>query len=207
MRNWSAVFLALSFAAAGCGGHRPSAPAPPATVGASDVAPDPTGAGKAYAELVFATPLDDAQAAAALLAANDAIVSEANVGATRGQNGDVQAFGEESVTGALESTQAGSDVIAKAGIALDDSPASTAIRNADVETLAALDAAPTSSFDLAFVDARTDACGALLELVDRAILPGVRDAGLAAWVRDFRTRLVDEQMQLATLRAELTKGG
>lgn len=212
----SVVFVFL--AAAACGGSEPAAKAPEPPPAAASTAPattstestanqgvpslasattggaNPEAAGQpassnTSSSTAMSTALSDDQILYVLHAANLAEMEQARVAQTKAKNGRVKRFASMMLKDHGEADSSGNDVAKKVRASL--SPSDTSRRlEADAKQLGSSIAAQKGNeFDRTYIDAQVKEHRAVLDAIDKELLPAVKADDVKQLVQTVRTKV------------------
>jgi putative membrane protein len=158
-----------------------------------------------FAGSAFAQGINDAQIASIVVTANQVDVDAGKLAAERGSRADVKAFGQLMVTDHMGVNKAAVDLAGKLKVTPQDNPTSQALKAGGDKNLAALKALKGPAFDKAYVDHEVAYHQAVLDAVDKTLIPGAQNAELKALITKVRPAFVAHLEHAKQLQASLAK--
>jgi putative membrane protein len=151
----------------------------------------------------FAQPLTDAQIAAIVVTANQVDVDAGRVAATRSSSDAVKTFANLMVTDHTAVNASATALATKLHLTPAENATSQALKDGGTKNLAALKALDGKAFDRAYVAHEVTYHQAVLDALDKQLVPGASNAELKALLVKVRPAFVAHLEHAKHLAAEL----
>jgi len=161
-------------------------------------------AGVAWAESAAPT---DPQIAAIVVTANQVDIDAGKLAESKAQAKDVQAFAQRMVTDHSAVNKAATDLVQKLHVTPQPNPTSASLQKGGDQNLASLQGLTAGAFDKAYVDHEVAYHEAVLQAMDKTLIPSAENAELKALLVKVRPAFVDHLDHAKQLQAQLNKGG
>jgi putative membrane protein len=149
----------------------------------------------------------DAQIAAIVVTANQVDIDAGKLAQTRSQSKEVKAFAGRMVTDHTGVNRSATELVQKLRVTPQSNPTSESLKNGGDENLAKLEQLSGSAFDQAYVDNEVAYHQAVLDAVDKTLIPSARNAELKALLVKVRPAFVSHLEHAKVLQSSLAKGG
>ena len=130
--------------------------------------------------VVSAQAITDAQIAAIVVTANQVDIDAGKLASSKGSSEAVKAFGKQMVTDHTGVNKQAGDLVAKLGVKPEDNPTAQSIKAGGADNVRALSALSGAAFDKAYVDHEVAYHQAVLDAIDKTLIPGAQNAELKA---------------------------
>jgi putative membrane protein len=154
---------------------------------------------------VFAQQINDAQIASIVVTANQVDIDAGTLAAARSTNAEVKRFAELMVKDHTGVNKAATDLAARLGVTPQDNPTSKSLKAGGDKNLERLSALRGAAFDRAYVDNEVAYHAAVLDAVDKTLVPGAKNAELKALLVKVRPAFVAHLEHAKHLQASLGK--
>lgn len=148
----------------------------------------------------------DAQIAAIVVTANQVDIEAGKLAKSKGQSKEVKEFGERMVTDHTGVNKAASELVQKLGVTPESNPTSQALEKGGKDNLANLKKLNGAAFDQAYVDHEVAYHQAVLDAVDKTLIPSAKNAELKALLVKSRPAFVAHLEHAKQLQGSLKKG-
>lgn len=160
------------------------------------------GAGAGWAQNPAPT---DPQIAAIVVTANQVDIDAARLAKSRSTNKDVQDFAQLMITDHSAVNKAATDLVQKLHVTPEPNPTSASLQKGGDDNLAALKKLQGHAFDKAYVDHEVAYHEAVLQAVDKTLIPNAQNAELKALLVKVRPAFVAHLDHARQLQAQLAK--
>ncbi len=198
------ALIAIAVLLSACGSGEP-----PEQQAAEKAAPAPAAAAPAEApagEAVAASAVTDPQIADIVVAANEVDIAAGEMARTRAADPRVKAFAERMVTDHTGVNKAASDLVGKLGVTPEPNPTSKQLRDGGAGTRSGLQGMSGAGFDRAYMDSEVTYHQAVLDALDRTLIPGAQNAELRALLEQTRPAIEAHLQHARELRSALGQG-
>jgi putative membrane protein len=140
------------------------------------------------ASLAQAPP--DAQIAHIVVTANQVDIDAGKLAASQATNADVRKFGEQMVTDHAGVNKRAAALASKLGVKPEDNATSQSLKAGGDKNIARLKALKGAEFDKAYIDNEVTYHQAVLDAVDKTLVPSAKNAELKALIVEVRPAFV-----------------
>lgn len=147
----------------------------------------------------------DPQIAHILVTANQVDIDAGRLAEKDGSTKDVRDFGKQMVTDHTAVNQQASALVKKLGVKPEANDTSASLRKGGDENMAQLRKLKGQQFDKAYVDHEVSYHQAVIDAVDKTLLPSASNADLKALIEKVRPALVQHLEHAKHLQAELSR--
>jgi len=137
-----------------------------------------------------AQAITDAQIAHIVVTANQVDIDAGTLAASKGSNAEVKKFGQQMVTDHTGVNKQASELAAKLNVTPADNPTSQSLKAGGDKNVAALKGLSGAAFDKAYIDNEVAYHQAVLDAVDKTLIPGATNAELKALLVKVRPAFV-----------------
>ena len=137
-----------------------------------------------------AQAITDAQIAHIVVTANQVDIDAGTLAASKGSNAEVKKFGQQMVTDHTGVNKQASELAAKLKVTPADNPTSQSLKAGGDKNVAALKGLSGAAFDKAYIDNEVAYHQAVLDAVDKTLIPGATNAELKALLVKVRPAFV-----------------
>jgi len=162
--------------------------------------------GAAAAQAAGAAPTDP-QIAAIVVTANKVDIDAGKLAKAKSQSKDVKEFAERMITDHTGVNKSATELVTKLKVTPEPNATSESLQKGGVENLAKLKGLKGAAFDKAYIDHEVDYHEAVLEAVDKTLIPSAQNAELKALLVKVRPAFVAHLEHAKRLQGELGKGG
>jgi putative membrane protein len=152
---------------------------------------------------VAAQAVNDAQIASIVVTANQVDIDAGKLAAERASKPEVKKFGELMVTDHTGVNKAAVDLVTKLKVTPQDNPTSQSLKAGGDKNLANLKTLQGAAFDKAYVDQEVAYHAAVLDAVDKVLIPNASNAELKALLVKVRPAFVAHLEHAKRLQASL----
>lgn len=138
----------------------------------------------------FAQAINDAQIAHIVVTANQVDIDAGKLAASKGANPEVKKFGQQMVTDHTGVNKQASELAAKLNVTPADNTTSQSLKAGGEKNLASLKTLSGAAFDKAYIDNEVAYHQAVLDAVDKTLIPGASNAELKALLVKVRPAFV-----------------
>lgn len=149
----------------------------------------------------------DPQIAAIVVTANQVDVDAGKLAKSRSQSREVQAFAQLMVTDHSAVNHAATELVHKLNVKPEPSATSDSLKKGGEENIARLRKLKGSAFDAAYVRNEVEYHEAVLDALDRTLIPGAKNEELKALLIKVRPAFVAHLEHARHLQAQLGKSG
>ncbi|NRO98293.1 DUF4142 domain-containing protein [Paraburkholderia sp. NMBU_R16] len=160
----------------------------------------------AHAQQAVAAPTDP-QIAAIVVTANQVDIDAGKLAGARSHNKDVKSFAHLMVTDHSSVNKSAVDLVHRLNVTPEDNPTSRALKQGGDENLAKLKKLKGAAFDKAYVDHEVAYHEAVLDAVDKTLIPDAQNADLKALLVKVRPAFVAHLEHARQLQTELANKG
>ena len=164
----------------------------------------------AFASLVAwaqtAAPTDP-QIAAIVVTANQVDIDAAKLAESKTRSKDVKAFAQRMVTDHSAVNQAATDLVHRLKVTPEDNAASQSLAQGGQANVAALKQLDGTAFDRAYIDHEVTYHEAVLDALDKTLIPNAQNAELKALLVKVRPAFVAHLEHAKMIQASLGKSG
>ena len=136
--------------------------------------------------LAFAQAPNDAQIAHIVVTANQVDIDAGKLAEKHGSTAEVKAFGKQMVTDHSGVNKQATDLAKKLGVKPEDNPTSQSLKKGGEENMANLKKLKGKEFDKAYVDHEVAYHQAVLDAIDKTLVPDAKNAELKALIVKVR---------------------
>lgn len=154
-----------------------------------------------------ATAPNDAQIAAIVVAANQVDIDAGKLAESKAHSKEVKEFGRLMVVDHGGVNKAATELVQKLKVTPQDNPTAQGLKQGGDENLAQLRKLSGAQFDKAYVDHEVTYHQAVLDAVDKTLVPSARNAELKALLIKVRPAFVAHLEHAKHLQAQLGKSG
>jgi putative membrane protein len=147
--------------------------------------------------------IDDAQIAHIVVTANQVDIDAGKLAASMATNPEVKKFGQQMVTDHTGVNKQAADLAAKLKVTPADNPTSQSLKAGGDKNVATLKGLKGAAFDKAYVDNEVAYHQAVLDAVDKTLIPGASNAELKALLVKVRPAFVAHLEHAKQLQASL----
>ncbi len=144
----------------------------------------------APAAAVSAQGVNDAQIASIVVTANQVDIDAGKLATTQASDPEVKKFGQQMVTDHTGVNKQAVELVTKLKVTPEDNPTSKSLKAGGDENLKTLKGLKGAAFDKAYVDHEVAYHQAVLDAVDKTLLPGAQNAELKALLVKVRPAFV-----------------
>ena len=152
-----------------------------------------------------AQAIDDAQIAHIVVTANQVDVDAGKLAASMATSGDVKKFGQQMVTDHTGVNKQATDLATKLKVTPADNPTSQSLKAGGDKNVANLKTLKGAAFDKAYVDNEVAYHQAVLDALDKTLIPGASNAELKALLVKVRPAFVAHLEHAKTIQSSLGK--
>jgi putative membrane protein len=145
----------------------------------------------------------DAQIAHIVVTANQVDIDAGKLAASKGTNAEVKAFGAQMVKDHTGVNKQASDLAAKLKVKPEDNPTSESLKAGGDKNLATLKGLSGAAFDKAYISNEVAYHQAVLDAVDKTLIPSAQNAELKALIEKVRPAFVAHLEHAKQLQASL----
>ena len=150
-----------------------------------------------------AQAVNDAQIASIVVTANQVDIDAGKLAAERASRPEVKKFGELMVTDHTGVNKAAVELVTKLKVTPQDNPTSQSLKAGGDKNVANLKTLKGAAFDKAYVDQEVAYHQAVLDAVDRVLIPGASNAELKALLVKVRPAFVAHLEHAKKVQASL----
>ena len=150
-----------------------------------------------------AQPVNDAQIASIVVTANQVDIDAGKLASERAAKPEVKKFGELMVTDHTGVNKAAVDLATKLKVTPQDNPTSQSLKAGGDKNVANLKTLKGAAFDKAYVDQEVAYHQAVLDAVDKVLIPGASNAELKALLVKVRPAFVAHLEHAKKVQASL----
>ena len=150
-----------------------------------------------------AQAVNDAQIASIVVTANQVDIDAGKLAAERASKPEVKKFGELMVTDHTGVNKAAVELVTKLKVTPQDNPTSQSLKAGGDKNLANLKTLKGAAFDKAYVDQEVAYHAAVLDAVDKVLIPGASNAELKALLVKVRPAFVAHLEHAKKVQASL----
>jgi putative membrane protein len=145
----------------------------------------------------------DAQIAHIVVTANQVDVDAGQLAASMGTNSEVKAFGQQMVTDHTGVNKQASELANKLKLAPQDNPTSQSLKAGGEKNIANLKTLKGAAFDKAYIDNEITYHEAVLDAIDKTLVPNAQNAELKALIVKVRPAFVAHLAHAKLIRSSL----
>jgi putative membrane protein len=149
---------------------------------------------------------NDAQIAAIVVVANQVDIDAGKLAQSKASNKEVKKFAETMVKDHTGVNKAASDLVTKLGVKPQENPTSNSLKDGGKQTLERLKKLKGAEFDKAYVDNEVGYHQAVLDAVDKTLIPSAKNQELRDLLIKVRPAFVAHLEHAKHLQASLGKG-
>jgi putative membrane protein len=149
----------------------------------------------------------DPQIASIVVTANQVDIDAGKLAQSKGSAKDVKAFARQMVTDHTAVNQAATALVGKLKVKPEDNDTSRSLKKGGDDNLAALKKLKGGEFDRAYVDHEVTYHQAVLDAIDKTLLPSAKNAELKALLEKSRPAFVAHLEHAKQIQASLGKKG
>ena len=150
-----------------------------------------------------AQSVNDAQIASIVVTANQVDIDAGKLAAERASRPEVKKFGELMVTDHTGVNKAAVELVTKLKVTPQDNPTSQSLKSGGDKNVANLKTLKGAAFDKAYVDQEVTYHQAVLDAVDKVLIPGASNAELKALLVKVRPAFVAHLEHAKKVQASL----
>jgi putative membrane protein len=147
----------------------------------------------------------DPQIAHIVVTANQVDIDAGKLAQSKSKSKDVRAFGKDMVTDHTAVNKAAVALVTKLHVKPEPNETSASLKNGGTENVAKLRKLKGKDFDKAYVDHEVVYHQAVIDAVDKTLLPSAKNEELKALLEKTRPTLVEDLEHAKHLQAELGK--
>jgi putative membrane protein len=151
----------------------------------------------------FAQAPNDAQIAHIVVTANQVDIEAGKLAAERGTNAEVKAFGEMMAKDHTGVNKLATDLATKLKVTPQDNPTSQSLKAGGNKNVAHLKTLQGAAFDKAYMDQEVAYHQAVLDAVDKTLIPGAQNEELKALIVKVRPAFVAHLEKAKSVAATL----
>jgi putative membrane protein len=148
---------------------------------------------------------NDAQIAAIVVTANQVDIDAGKLAEQKGSTKEVKAFGKQMVTDHTGVNKAATDLAGKLKLKPQDNPTAQNLKKGGAENVAHLKTLKGAAFDKAYIDHEVDYHQAVIDALDKTLIPNAQNAELKALLVKVRPAFVAHLDHAKTLQSSLGK--
>jgi putative membrane protein len=153
----------------------------------------------------FAQAPNDAQIAHIVVTANQVDIDAGKLAEKKGSTADVKAFGKQMVTDHSGVNKQATALATKLGVTPEDNPTSQSLKKGGDENLANLKKLKGKAFDKAYVDHEVAYHQAVLDAIDKTLVPSAQNAELKGLIEKVRPAFVAHLEHAKMIQSKLGK--
>jgi putative membrane protein len=144
----------------------------------------------APASTVFAQSPNDAQIASIVVTANQVDIDAGKLAASKTSNADVKTFAQQMVTDHTGVNKQATELVTRLKVTPEDNATSQSLKSGGDTNLATLKGLSGAAFDKAYIDHEVAYHQAVLDAVDKVLIPNASNADLKALLVKVRPAFV-----------------
>lgn len=152
-----------------------------------------------------AQSVNDAQIAHIVVTANQVDIDAGKLAASKGTNPEVKKFGQQMVTDHTGVNKQATDLAKKLKVKPENNPTSKSLKEGGDKNVATLKGLKGSAFDKAYIDHEVAYHQAVLDALDKTLIPGASNAELKALLEKVRPAFVAHLEHAKSIEASLAK--
>ena len=149
--------------------------------------------------------VSDAQIAHIVVTANQVDIDAGKIAAASGTHADVKAFGQQMVTDHTGVNKSATSLAAKLKVTPEDNATSRSLKEGGEKNLANLKNLKGAAFDKAYVDNEVTYHQAVLDALDKTLIPGAKNEELKALLVKVRPAFVAHLEHAKKIQSSLGK--
>ena len=138
----------------------------------------------------YAQGVNDAQIAAIVVTANQVDIDAGNLAKSMGSNAEVKKFGEQMATDHTGVNKQAVALVTKLKVTPEDNPTAQSLKAGGEKNIANLKGLKGAAFDKAYIDNEVAYHQAVLDAVDKTLIPSAQNAELKALLVKVRPAFV-----------------
>jgi putative membrane protein len=154
---------------------------------------------------VFAQGPTDPQIAAIVVTANQVDIDAGRLAASRSTNAEVKAFANQMITDHSGVNKLAVELVGKLKVTPEDNPTSASLKAGGEKNMANLKTLEGHAFDKAYIDNEVAYHQAVLEAVDKTLIPSAQNAELKALLVKVRPAFVAHLEHAKSVQASVAK--
>ena len=148
---------------------------------------------------------NDAQIAAIVVTANQVDIDAGKLAESKAASKDVKAFGKQMVTDHTGVNKSATDLAAKLKLKPEDNPTAQSLKKGGADNVAHLKTLKGAAFDKAYVDHEVEYHQAVIDAMDKTLIPNAQNAELKALLVKVRPAFVAHLDHAKKLQSSLGK--
>jgi putative membrane protein len=153
------------------------------------------------------TPPDDAQIAAIVVAANQVDIDAGNLALSKSNDKTVKAFAQDMVRDHTAVNKSATELVTKLHVNPKSNDMSKQLEKGGADNIAHLKTLDGAAFDKAYIDHEVAYHQAVIDAVDKTLIPNAQNAELKATLVKVRPTFVEHLEHAKKLSATLAKNG
>jgi putative membrane protein len=145
----------------------------------------------------------DAQIAHIVVTANQVDIDAGKLAESMGSNGDVKKFGQQMVTDHTGVNKQATELVTKLKVTPQDNPTSQSLKAGGEKNIANLKTLKGAAFDKAYIDNEVAYHQAVIDAIDKTLIPSAQNAELKALLVKVRPAFVAHLEHAKTLQSSL----
>lgn len=155
--------------------------------------------------LAFAQAPNDAQIAHIVVTANQVDIDAGKLAEKRAKHADVKALGKQMVTDHTAVNKQAKDLAARLKVKPEDNATSQSLKKGGDENVKKLKTLKGDAFDKAYVDQEVAYHQAVLDAIDKTLIPNAKNAELKALIEKVRPAIDGHLQHARMIQAQLGK--
>ena len=151
----------------------------------------------------YAQAPNDAQIAHIVVTANQVDIDAGKLAADRGTSADVKAFGAMMATDHMGVNKLAGDLAAKLKVTPQDNPTSQSLKGGGTKNVANLKTLKGAAFDKAYIDNEVAYHQAVIDAVDKTLIPSAQNEELKALIVKVRPAFVAHLEKAKSIQASM----
>ena len=148
---------------------------------------------------------NDAQIAAIVVTANQVDIDAGKLAESKAASKEVKAFGKQMVTDHTGVNKSATDLAARLKLKPEDNPTAQSLKKGGADNVAHLKTLKGAAFDKAYVDHEVEYHQAVIDAMDKTLIPNAQNAELKALLVKVRPAFVAHLEHAKTLQSSLAK--
>jgi putative membrane protein len=148
---------------------------------------------------------NDAQIAHIVVTANQVDIDAGKLAEKQGSSAEVKAFGKQMVTDHSGVNKQATDLAKKLNVKPEDNPTSQSLKSGGDKNVAHLKTLKGAAFDKAYVDQEVTYHQAVLDAIDKTLIPSAKNAELKALITKVRPAIDAHLQHAKMMQAKLGK--